>query len=58
MATPSETEEWLKPDHPLRTALEGIIHEDISVDQFLGELWLHGYKIAAIEEKDYDRTEH
>jgi hypothetical protein len=58
MARPSEHEKWIKPDHPLVTALEGIIHDDISVDQFLAELWLHGYKISAVEEKDHERTEH
>ena len=58
MASTNTHEKWLKDEHPIRAALEGIIHEDISVDQFLAELWLHGYKIAAIEEKDYERTEH
>jgi hypothetical protein len=58
MARTNTDEKWLKPDHPLRTALEGMIHEDISVDQFLGELWLEGYKIATIEEKDYERHDH
>ena len=58
MARASEHEKWIKPDHPLVTALEGIIHEDISVDQFLSELWLKGYKIVALEGKDNDRADH
>lgn len=51
-------QKWLKADHALRPVLEGIIHEDVSVDQFLSELWLQGYKITPIEEKDNDRHTH
>lgn len=58
MASINADSKWLKPEHPLRPALERIIHEDISVDQFLSELWLKGYKIVALEGKDNERHDH
>ncbi len=58
MSSTHTNEKWLREDHHLRPALEGIIRDDISIDQFLSELWLHGYKIVALEEKDNDRTDH
>lgn len=49
---PEHSTKWLKDDHALRPILEGILRDDISADEFLSELWLKGYKIMALEEKD------
>lgn len=59
MPSTNPADKWLEDEHhPLRPVLEGIIRDDISVDQFLAELWFEGYKISPIEEKDIDRHTH